>query len=76
MKADLKRFGPIFGHRLACLGGGQFGGGAMFVGRTEIGDKARDFELPATDGNTYRLSDFDDADVLVIAPSNPPLSIW
>ena len=31
----------------------------------EIGDQAPDFELPATDGNTYQLSDFDD-DVLVI----------
>jgi peroxiredoxin len=32
----------------------------------QIGDKARDFSLPATDGNTYRLSDFDDAKALVI----------
>ena len=32
----------------------------------QIGEKALDFELPATDGNTYRLSDFDDAKVLVI----------
>ena len=31
----------------------------------QIGDRAPDFELPATDGNTYRLSDFDDK-VLVI----------
>jgi peroxiredoxin len=32
----------------------------------QIGEKARDFALPATDGKTYRLSDFDDARVLVI----------
>jgi peroxiredoxin len=32
----------------------------------QIGDKALDFKLPATDGNTYRLSDFQDAKVLVI----------
>jgi peroxiredoxin len=32
----------------------------------QIGDEALDFELPATDGNTYSLSDFDDAPVLVI----------
>ena len=32
----------------------------------QIGDKALDLELPATDGNTYQLSDFDDAKVLVI----------
>ena len=32
----------------------------------QIGEKVLDFELPATDGNTYRLSDFDDAKVLVI----------
>jgi peroxiredoxin len=32
----------------------------------QIGDKAPDFALPATDGNTYRLSDFDDVEALVI----------
>jgi peroxiredoxin len=32
----------------------------------EIGEKAPDFTLPATDGNTYSLSDFDDAKVLVV----------
>ncbi len=32
----------------------------------QIGDKAPDFTLPATDGKTYSLSDFDDADVLVV----------
>jgi len=32
----------------------------------QIGEKAPDFKLPATDGNTYQLSDFDDAEVLVI----------
>jgi peroxiredoxin len=31
-----------------------------------LGDKAPDFELPATNGKTYRLSDFDDAPVLVV----------
>src|SRR5947209_19536599 len=32
----------------------------------QIGEKARDFALPATDGKTYRLSDFNDAPVLVV----------
>lgn len=32
----------------------------------DIGDKVIDFELPATDGKTYSLSDFDDAETLVI----------
>jgi peroxiredoxin len=32
----------------------------------QIGAKAKDFKLPATDGKTYQLSDFDDARVLVI----------
>jgi len=32
----------------------------------QLGEHAPDFELPATDGKTYRLSDFDDAPVLVI----------
>jgi len=32
----------------------------------QIGESAPDFRLPATDGNTYELSDFDDAGVLVV----------
>jgi len=32
----------------------------------QLGEKAPDFELPATDGKTYRLADFDDAQVLVV----------
>ena len=32
----------------------------------QLSQRAPDFNLPATDGKTYRLSDFDDAEVLVI----------
>ena len=32
----------------------------------QIGDRAPEFALPATDGKTYRLSDFDEAPVLVV----------
>lgn len=32
----------------------------------DVGAYAPDFELPATDGNTYKLSDFDDFPVLVV----------
>ena len=32
----------------------------------QLGEQAPDFRLPATDGNTYQLSDFDDSGVLVI----------
>jgi len=32
----------------------------------QLGEQAPDFKLPATDGKTYQLSDFDDTDVLVI----------
>jgi peroxiredoxin len=32
----------------------------------QIGDPAPDFELPATDGNTYDLGDFEDDEVLVV----------
>ena len=32
----------------------------------QLGERAPDFKLPATDGKTYQLSDFDDAGVLVI----------
>ena len=33
----------------------------------KLGDKAPDFTLPATDGQTYTLSDFSDAKVLVVS---------
>jgi peroxiredoxin len=32
----------------------------------QLGEKAPDFSLPATDGKTYSLSDFDTADTLVV----------
>jgi peroxiredoxin len=32
----------------------------------QLGAKAPDFKLPATDGKTYQLADFDDAQVLVV----------
>jgi len=32
----------------------------------QLGEKAPDFKLPATNGKTYKLSDFDEAKVLVI----------
>lgn len=32
----------------------------------QIGDSAKDFSLPATDGNTYSLNDFSDTEILVI----------
>ena len=32
----------------------------------DLGTPAPDFELPATDGETYSLSDFDDSEVLVV----------
>jgi len=34
------------------------------------GDKAPDFQLPATDGNTYKLSDFDDKYLVVFFTCN------
>jgi len=36
----------------------------------QIGDKAPGFELPATDGNTYRLADFDDRVVVIFFTCN------
>ena len=38
----------------------------QIVETLEIGDKAPDFHLPATDGKYYSLSDFEKANVLVI----------
>jgi peroxiredoxin len=36
----------------------------------KIGEKAPDFELPATDGNTYRLSDFQDPYLVIFFTCN------
>ena len=36
----------------------------------QIGDEAPGFELPATDGNTYRLADFDDPVLVVFFTCN------
>ena len=36
----------------------------------QIGDEAPGFELPATDGNTYRLADFDDRVVVIFFTCN------
>jgi peroxiredoxin len=38
----------------------------MMAFTLDVGADAPDFELPATDGNTYKLSDFDDFPVLVV----------
>jgi len=38
----------------------------MMAFTLQIGQKAPDFELPATDGRRYRLTDFDNAEVLVV----------
>ena len=38
----------------------------MMAFTLQIGESAPDFKLPATDGNTYQLSDFDDAGILVV----------
>jgi peroxiredoxin len=42
------------------------GGTAAMAFTLKIGDGAPDFELPATDGKTYRLADFSKAKVLVV----------
>ncbi|MGD2200503.1 MAG: thioredoxin family protein [Candidatus Bathyarchaeota archaeon] len=36
----------------------------------QIGDKAPDFRLPATDGNTYSLGDFDDETLVIFFTCN------
>ncbi len=36
----------------------------------QVGEKAPDFELPATDGRTYRLSDFDDETLVIFFTCN------
>ena len=36
-------------------------------GDLEIGDQAPDFELPGSDDSTYRLADFRDKQVVVLA---------
>ena len=41
---------------------GSVGGGGL-----EVGGKAPDFELPGSDGETYRLADFRGKQVVVLA---------
>ena len=41
-----------------------------------IGDRAPDFELPATDGKTYRLADFAGAKALVVCRQSPRPHPW
>lgn len=37
------------------------------AGAPQVGDRAPEFELPASDGNTYRLSDFQDREAVILA---------
>lgn len=41
--------------------------GSQFAAALEVGDKAPDFSLPASDGNTYSLSQFAGDKPVVIA---------
>lgn len=41
--------------------------GSQFAAALEVGDKAPDFSLPASDGNTYSLSQFNGDKPSVIA---------
>ena len=55
-----------------CLGlalslGGNPLEAAEEVKALKVGDKAPDFELPGSDGKTYKLSDFKDKKVVVVA---------
>ena len=41
--------------------------GSQYAAALEVGDKAPDFSLPASDGNTYSLSQFQGDKPVVIA---------
>ncbi len=41
--------------------------GRAFAGEPQVGDPAPDFELPGSDGQTYKLSAFKDKQAVVLA---------
>lgn len=57
MQRTMKRFLPGLG--LLCL--------ALSANALEVGELAPDFELPGSDGQTYRLSDYRDRQAVVLA---------
>ena len=57
MLRTVKRFLPGLG--LLCL--------ALSANALEVGELAPDFELPGSDGQTYRLSDYRDRQAVVLA---------
>jgi peroxiredoxin len=56
------RWNPLFRFDLNSLDGGK----RIMAFTLRIGDKAPEFEVPATDGKTYRLEDFAGAKALVV----------
>lgn len=50
-----------------CLGALAFAGQASRAADLKVGDPAPAFELPGSDGKTYKLSDFQGKQAVVIA---------
>lgn len=50
-----------------CLALAAVLGGAAAAAELKAGDKAPPFELPGSDGKTYKLSDFQGKQVVVVA---------
>ena len=50
-----------------CAAGLALGAGTAVAAELQVGDQAPDFKLEATDGKTYKLSDFKGKQAVVLA---------
>jgi len=52
---------------MLCAAGLALGSGRVWAAELQVGDQAPDFKLEATDGKTYKLSDFKGKQAVVLA---------
>ena len=61
------KLSSISSHLLGALAVALLAAAPTFAGEPTVGDMAPDFELPGSDGKTYKLSDFRGEKAVVVA---------